>query len=67
MDKTNGKLTPIEWQMLIDAIVEEMPYQIKMHVETSKLYKARFDALVSSGFTETQALEIIKARGLSVQ
>ncbi|MFF0831003.1 hypothetical protein ACFYU8_29610 [Brevibacillus sp. NPDC003359] len=67
LDKTNGKLTAIEWQMLIDNIIEEMPYQIKIHVEVSKLYKARFDALVSSGFTENQALEILKARGLTWQ
>lgn len=67
MDKPNGKMTPIEWQMLIDGIIAEMPYQIKLHVEISKLYKARFDALVAAGFTIEQALEILKARGLSLQ
>ncbi|MGK5512032.1 hypothetical protein [Brevibacillus formosus] len=66
MDQPTGKLSPIEWQMLIDDVIAEMPYQIKMYIETSKLYKGRFDALISSGFTETQALEIIKARGLTV-
>ena len=30
----------------------------------SKLYKARYDALVSEGFTEQQALEIVKLRGI---
>ncbi|MGF9907913.1 hypothetical protein [Brevibacillus porteri] len=66
MDKPNGKLTPIEWQMLIDELVAEMPYQIKMYAESSKLFKARFDALIATGFTEQQALEIVKARGIMI-
>lgn len=66
MDKPNGKLTPIEQQMLIDDIVAQMPFQIKLFAETSKLFKERFDALVAAGFSEKQALEIVKARGLEV-
>lgn len=66
MDKPNGKLTPIEWQMLIDGLVEQLPFQIKLYVESSKLFKARFDALVAAGFTEPQALEIVKARGIDI-
>ncbi|KMZ43969.1 MULTISPECIES: hypothetical protein [Bacillales] len=66
MDRPNGKLTPIERQMMIDAFVEEMPFQINLLVESSKVFKARFDSLVASGFTEDQALEIVKARGLQI-
>jgi hypothetical protein len=31
---------------------------------SAKLMRARYDSLVEEGFTEPQALEIIKARGL---
>ncbi|MDC0761680.1 hypothetical protein POF51_13320 [Brevibacillus sp. AG] len=66
MDKPNGKLTPIEWQMLIDDLVAQMPFQIKLYAESSKLFKARFDALVAAGFNAQQALEIVKARGVDI-
>ncbi|USG68145.1 hypothetical protein NDK47_13035 [Brevibacillus ruminantium] len=42
MDKPNGKLTPIERQMLIDDFIERIPFQIKLYAESSKLFKARF-------------------------
>ncbi|MGG4449628.1 hypothetical protein [Brevibacillus porteri] len=66
MDTPNGKLTPIEWQMLIDGLVAQMPFQIQVYAHSSKLFKARFDALVAAGFTEPQALEIVKARGMDI-
>jgi hypothetical protein len=37
-----------------------------MHTETSQSLFTRYQALIKAGFTENQALEIIKARGLSV-
>ncbi|HZG16946.1 MAG TPA: hypothetical protein VE710_18300 [Candidatus Bathyarchaeia archaeon] len=64
MDQPTGKLTPIEKQMLLEEIENEMPFQIKLFTETSKVYKARFDSLVAAGFSQEQALEIVKARGL---
>ncbi|TQR29410.1 hypothetical protein [Brevibacillus brevis] len=66
MDKPNGKLTPIELQMMLDDFIKNMPFQIKYFTESAKLYKARFDSLVAAGFTEAQALQILKARGLEV-
>jgi hypothetical protein len=58
------KFSNIELEMMIDDLVRQLPQQIRLQHESSKLYKARFDALVDQGFTEFQALEIVKARGL---
>lgn len=65
-DQPNGKLTPVEFQILIDDFVRNLPFQIQMYAESAKAYKARFDSLVAAGFNEKQALEIVKARGLDL-
>lgn len=62
-DKTNGKITPIEWQMMIDEERQNLPYIIEYLALDSHAMKARYDALVKEGFTADQALEIVKARG----
>ncbi|MCU5376126.1 hypothetical protein OCA08_03115 [Bacillus cereus] len=64
MSETNGNYSNIEFEMMLDEMKKNLPIQIKYHKELAKLYKARFDALVSEGFTQAQALEIVIARGI---
>lgn len=62
--KTNGKLTTIEMEMAIDELKRNLPFFIQSAAVTAKVLKAKYDSLVSEGFTEQQALEIIKVRPL---
>ncbi|MBD8076471.1 hypothetical protein [Bacillus thuringiensis] len=64
MSEPNKQYTNIELEMILDNFVKALPMQRRMQREMSKVYKARFDALVSEGFTEQQALEIVKSRGI---
>nr|WP_259547921.1 hypothetical protein [Heyndrickxia oleronia] len=61
---TNGKLTNIEMEMAIDELKRNLPYSIQSTAVTAKVLKAKYDSLVSEGFTEQQAIEIIKVRPL---
>ena len=45
-------------QEIFEAIIKEYPLYAKQ-------YKAYYDALVSVGFTDVQALEIVKTQGYS--
>ncbi|PEM55374.1 hypothetical protein [Bacillus wiedmannii] len=65
MNEQNGKLSDIEFEMILDDFKNQLPLQIKYHGELAKLYKARFDALIKEGFTQDQALDIVAARGIS--
>ncbi|MDA2014172.1 hypothetical protein PDM95_00835 [Bacillus cereus] len=64
MSNSGGQYSNIELEMILDNFVKALPIQIRMQREMSKLLKARFDALVTEGFTEQQALEIVKSRGI---
>lgn len=64
MDKPTGKLTKIELEMALDQMEETLPYLIKRQSQNAKLLKAKFDTLIETGFTEQQAIEIIKSRPL---
>ncbi|OAH53100.1 hypothetical protein AWH48_12140 [Domibacillus aminovorans] len=54
----------IQLERQLEELMRTMPTEIKRIGLMSQYYKARFDSLVKEGFTEAQALEIIKARGL---
>jgi len=64
-DKTNGKLTNVEMEMAVDEMTRGLPYLVKEIQIKSKLLKARYDSLRSEGFTEKQAMEIVKTRPIS--
>ncbi len=63
-DKTNGKLTAIEMEMALDELKGNLPYMIQNVTIAAKVFKAKYDSLVMEGFTEEQALEIVKTRPL---
>ena len=54
MNNSGGQYSNIELEMILDNFVKALPMQIRMQREMSKLLKARFDALVSEGFTENK-------------
>lgn len=62
--KTNGKLTNIEMEMALDEMKRNLPYMIQNAAVSAKFLKAKYDSLIGEGFTEQQALEIIKVRPL---
>lgn len=49
-------------QDAIKVMVELMPEQIKIYALQAQAMRARQDALIKQGFTEEQALEIVKTR-----
>lgn len=66
MDNPNGKLSNVELEMMVDELKRIAPYQMEFFKTNSGLLKARFDSLISEGFTESQALEIVKSRGIEL-
>lgn len=53
-----------EMAMAIEEMTRNLPYFIQNASIQAKVLKAKYDNLVSQGFTEQQALEIIKTRPL---
>lgn len=49
----------------VHAAKESQPYLIEYHEVEAKTYFERYEALQEEGFTPSEALEIIKARGIT--
>lgn len=64
VDKVNGKLTNIELEMAIDELERNLPYQLRNISIQAKVFKTKFDSLKAEGFSDKQALEIVKTRPL---
>ncbi len=62
MKKENSK--PIEYEMGQN-YTQDVVKAIAATIPIAKMYRAKYEALVSEGFTASQALEILKARGLN--
>lgn len=66
MDDGKQKMpTPQEIMRHVSAAKKMMEPMIESLGPPAKMLKAAFDVLVREGFTEKQALEIIKARGFT--
>ena len=48
----------------IEKVIHDMPIHIKAQAFKASMYYKYFEQLKKEGFTEEQALEIVKARGL---
>lgn len=57
------KLNPAAMDLAADEYDVRLPYLKRMLETEAVLINARFEALKKEGFTEEQALEIVKARG----
>ncbi|MFP7735496.1 hypothetical protein ACLHDF_19155 [Priestia aryabhattai] len=63
-EKVNGKVTNVEMEMMIDDLIAKLPYVIKSNAAGAKVLKAKYDSLKEAGFTDEQAMEIVKTRPL---
>jgi len=55
-----------QMEAVLRDVIENQELTIAAMGPVAEMLKAKFDALVKSGFTPEQALDIIKARGLGV-
>lgn len=63
-DKPTGKVTRAEMELMLDQVNEMVPVLIRRAASDAELLMAKYKALVVAGFTEAQALEIVKTRPL---
>ncbi len=54
----------ISYEKVLSQLRDYMDFHIKSQAAWALMYRAKYEALVKVGFSEEQALEIIKARGL---
>ena len=50
----------------LEAMRENLQLMVEAQASQALLLKARFDALVKVGFSEEQAMDIVKARGIAL-
>lgn len=55
-------LTPAEWAELLGRMRHELPRMIEFETIKAKLMREKFLALKSAGFTDQQALDIVKSQ-----
>lgn len=58
------QLIGIEFAKEIEKIKQQMPLHLQAQSVKAEIYYNYFQSLTKEGFTEIQALEIIKSRGL---
>ena len=63
-NKPNKALLNLQFQMELDNIRNLLPHVLEQQKLNAKVHRARFNALVSEGFSEKQALEIVGKRPL---
>ena len=57
---TSKKQSDYDKMLAIDEIKRDMPYIIELEIDMAKLRKKVFDEHVKAGFSEDQALQIVK-------
>lgn len=67
MSGGQGKLTPIEMEIVVDDYIKMIPHVIRKVQADAEVMKARYDALIQVGFTEQQALQITMSRGAAIE
>lgn len=60
----NKPLSGIQLAQTIEQLKQQMPLIISSQAMKAEMYFTYYKQLVKEGFSEEQALEIIKARGL---
>lgn len=58
---TSPKLSPADLAGLISEVWAILPAQLEYVVIQGKMRKKKYDSLIEVGFTEQQALEIVKS------
>lgn len=61
--QTNAAMIKLQMQMALDTIIASSPEIIASHKEWAKLVHSYYTSLVESGFTDVQALDIVKHHG----
>ena len=59
-------LSFLEYRLAVDEMRDNLPYIIEYWGIESVSMKARYDELQAAGFSQQEALEIIKARGARI-
>lgn len=63
-DQPNGKMMQIEMEIALDQMREVLPSTLEMSKMQMQIIRVKYLELVKEGFTEAQALEIVKTRPL---